>query len=109
MVGQSRRRLAFGYHAGCRYEFHGKDQKTIDKVLQPDIAYAVTVQIRKEGIKALQVGKEITALATDFRDLSCDGYRNMPHKKYLAIARDDRTVFHYVRVVEITGAGKDTR
>ena len=101
--------FGFGFHGGWRYDLHGFNFGTNPSGLAANKAYTVTVQVRREGVKALLDGKELMDHKTDFRDLTCDSYRDMPNKKYLALACDDPTVFHYVQVVEITGAGKVAR
>jgi hypothetical protein len=101
--------FGFGFHGGWRYDLHGSNFGTVPNMLSANKAYTVTVQVRRDGVKALLDGKELLAHKTDFRDLTCDGYRDMPNKKFLALACDDPTVFHYVQVVEITGAGKPGR
>lgn len=101
--------FGFGFHGGWRYELHGFNLGTVASVLAPNKAYTVTVQVRRDGVKALLDGKELMAHPTDFRDLTCDSYRDMPNKKFLAVACDDPTVFHYIQVVEISGVGKPGR
>jgi hypothetical protein len=101
--------FGFGFHGGWRYELHGFNLGTVASVLSANKPYTVTVQVRRDGVRALLDGKELLAHKTDFRDLTCDGYRDMPNKKFLAVACDDPTVFHYIQVVEIMGAGKPGR
>ncbi len=71
--------------------------------------HAVTVEVRRRSVKAIVDGKEIVNHGTDFRDLTCDNWRQLKDAKYLGIACDDPTVFHYLRVVEISGPGKAQR
>jgi hypothetical protein len=54
-------------------------------------------------------GQELLHHPTNFQDLICDGWRTIPNKTLLGLACDDPTVFHFVRVVEITGQGKGIR
>jgi hypothetical protein len=72
-------------------------------------AYTTVVQVRKDGVRGLLDGKELVHLRTDFHDLTCDDWRKIRDTTRLAVACDDPTVFHYVRVVEINGSGKSGR
>jgi hypothetical protein len=72
-------------------------------------AYTTVVQVRRDGVRGLLDGKELVHVRTDFRDLTCDDWRKIRDTSRLAVACDDPTVFHYVRVVEITGSGRNAR
>ncbi len=102
---------AVGYNGGRKFGFQAKNLKDDGLVmpLMPGKAYTTVVQVRRDGVKALVDGKVVMEHKTDFRDLSCDSYREIPDTKLLAVACDDPTVFHYVRLVEITGTGKKAR
>jgi hypothetical protein len=45
----------------------------------------------------------------DYKDLSSDNWHTVKDPSVLTVACDDPTVFHHVRVIEITGSGKKTR
>jgi hypothetical protein len=102
---------AFGYQDGQKFSFHGTNMKeaSLPKAITANKAYTTVVQVRRDGVKALLDGKVIAEQKTDFRDLNVDHYREIPDTRLLAVACDDPTVFHYVRLVEITGTGKKTR
>ncbi len=102
---------ALGYAGGWRYGLHGQNLKDegLTMPLGLNKAHTTVVQVRRNGVKALLDGKVVMEHKTDFRDLGCDNYREIPDTTLLAVACDDPTVFHYVRVVEITGAGKKVR
>src|SRR5262245_31574123 len=76
---------------------------------QANTAYTTTVQVRKNSVKGLLNGKELINHPTNFADLTCDDWRRIRDTSLLGLACDDPTVFHYVRVVEITGKGKRSR
>jgi hypothetical protein len=94
---------------GTAYGFHGDDRKWARSpgLLKDHTAYTTVVQVRRDGVRALLDGKELAR--ADYRDLKCDGWRTIKDKSLLGLACDDPTVFHFVRVVEVTGAGKKTR
>lgn len=78
-------------------------------LIQTQTAYTTTVQVRRTSVRALLDGKELMNLQTDFRDLGSDNWRTIRNPTLLAVACDDPAVFHFVQVVEITGAGKRVR
>jgi hypothetical protein len=78
-------------------------------LVQPNVACTTTVQVRNNSLKGLVNGNVMVAFNTDYRDLTCDNWRNLPDKSALGIACDDPTAFHFVQITEITGQGKRTR
>jgi len=77
--------------------------------IKPDTHYTTIVQVRRDGVRALVNGTVLLDHKTNFRDLGVDDWRAMPDTKLLGVACDDPTVFHYVRVVEISGKGAKVR
>jgi hypothetical protein len=84
-------------------------QDSMPNLLQPNTACTTTVQVRKTGVKGLINGQVKLDHPTNFQDLTIDNWRTIPNKTLLGLACDDPTVFHFVRVVEITGKGKKIR
>lgn len=97
--------------SGSNYGFFANPSKgdRIQGLIEPSKAYTTTVQVRRDGVRGLLNGKELVDYKTDFRDLICDDWRCIRSSTLLALACDDPTVFHHVRLVEITGTGKKTR
>jgi hypothetical protein len=79
--------------------------KPLPGLIQAGTAYSTTVQVRRNGVKGLVNGKVLMSHRTDFRDLTCDNWRQLRDTTLLGVACDDPTVFHYVWLVEITGKG----
>lgn len=77
--------------------------------LKSNVACTTVVQVRRDGVKALVDGKVMGEHKTNFRDLFIDDRRKLPDETLLGLSCDEPTVFHYVRVVEITGQGKKAR
>ncbi len=78
-------------------------------LIKPNTAHTLVVQVRKDSVRCLVDGKEWLHHKTDFGDLSTDPWHQARDKTLLAVGCDDPTVFHYVRLVEITGQGTKTR
>jgi hypothetical protein len=68
-----------------------------------------TVQVRANSVEGFVNGKQLVNHPTNFADLTCDNWRELRDKSLLAVACDDPTVFHHVRLIEITGQGKKMR
>jgi hypothetical protein len=96
----------------CRtYGFHTEPDKDrqLKTPIKTNTPYTAAVQVRRGGVTGLLNGKALITYKTDFANLVCDDWRKIRDTKHLAVACDDPTVFHYVRVVEITGSGRKTR
>jgi hypothetical protein len=84
-------------------------EKEMPGLIQANNRYTVTVQVRRNNVRALLDGKELINQPTDYRNLVLKDWRDMRDKTVLAIDCDDPTVFHQVRVIEVTGIGKRLR
>ena len=102
----------FGAKAGSSYGLAAKPKNFDNEslgLIQVNTKYTVTVQVRKKRVRAVLDGNELVNVQTDFRNLTTDGWRTLPNPSLLAVACDDPTVFHQVRVIEVTGVGKRMR
>jgi hypothetical protein len=92
------------------FETTGKKRKAdrITELTKAKQIHTTIVEVRRDGVRALLDGKELSK-NDGFADLVGDGWRGLRDPKLLGVTCDDPTVFHYVRVVEITGGGKKTR
>jgi hypothetical protein len=71
--------------------------------------YTTIVQVRRDNVRVFLDGQQILEYKGNFTDLTCDDWRNIQDTRVLGIACDDPTIFHFVRIVEVTGAGVRTR
>lgn len=78
-------------------------------LIRTNTAYTTKVEVRKNSVTGYLDGLVKVRHETDFRDLVCDSWRVIRDKRVLAVACDDPTVFHFIRLVEISGAGSRTR
>jgi hypothetical protein len=86
-----------------------KKAKPINGLIKTNTPYTTTVQVRRNGVKGLLNSRVLMSLRSDFRDLTCDNWRQIRDTSLLGVGCDDPTVFHYVRLVEITGMGTRVR
>jgi hypothetical protein len=77
--------------------------------VQTNVPHTTVVQVRRDGVRAYLNGPVAVEHRTDFRDLKSDRWRQVKDETVLAVACDDPTVFHAVRIAEITGQGQRTR
>jgi hypothetical protein len=96
---------------GGQYGFGANPDKEMQApgLVKPNTAYTTTVQVRRNSVRTLLDGKELMSFKTDFKELTCDDWRRIRDPRLLAVACDDPTVFHSVRVIEVNGAGKRMR
>jgi hypothetical protein len=81
----------------------------IPGLIQPNTAYTTKVEVRRTSVAGFVDGKECIRHQTDYADLTCDKWRAIRDRRLLAVACDDPTVFHFVRIVEVTGTGSRAR
>jgi hypothetical protein len=74
---------------------------------QANTAYTTVVEVRRDSVRCLLDGKEV--LKADVKELKLDPVRKLTNPQLLGVGCDNPTVFHYVRVVEISGPGKKLR
>jgi hypothetical protein len=96
-----------GYLAGTGFTL--QKPGPLQPGLQVNKPYTATAQVRKDGVTLLLDGKVLEAYRGDFKNLPFDNYHEIRDRSLLAVACDDPTVFHYILVVEVSGAGKESR
>jgi WD40 repeat protein len=101
---------SIGSSFGSEFYFsaRGVKHERSEGLVQSDRLHTTMVQVRKDGVRGYLDGKKI-AEHFDFTTLMSDFWRKMPDTSLLAIGCDDPTIFHSVRVVEVSGPGKKTR
>jgi hypothetical protein len=100
---------AVGFSDGNGFGFDADRGGNTPKLIQPNVQYTTTVQVRRDGVKGLLNGKVLVDRKGDYRDLRVDGWREMDNDRLLAIGCDDPTIFYRIWIVEVTGNGKAGR
>ncbi len=101
-----------GSNGGASYGFAAEPMNKEGQVpglIKVNAQHTTVVQVRRNSVKAFLDGKELMNLPTDFREFTCDNWREIRDTRLLAVACDDPTVFHFVRLIEVTGTGQRTR
>jgi hypothetical protein len=100
-----------GSENGSCYGIHANPIKEgrLAGLVKPNTVCTTTVQVRNNSVKGIVDGKQLIHHPTNFLDLTSDNWRELRDKSLVAVACDDPTVFHHVRIVEITGKGRKIR
>lgn len=100
-----------GSENGNCYGIHANPIKEgrLPGLVKPNTVCTTTVQVRNNSVKGFVDGKQMISHTTNFRDLTSDNWREIRDKTLLAVACDDPTVFHHVRLIEMTGKGRKIR
>jgi hypothetical protein len=100
-----------GNYKGAGYGFFGNPKKEgrAAGLIRAGTTHTTKVEVRAGSVRGFVDDKEMMQFDTDFRDLTCDSWRQVKDTRLLAVACDDPTVFEQVRVVEVTGRGTKLR
>ncbi|MDZ4401393.1 family 16 glycoside hydrolase [Prosthecobacter sp.] len=75
--------------------------------IEPGRRYRSTVEVRRDGLRALLDGKELLKWTGDFKRLSMEAIMRLRDEQHLGIGSWNRAVtFHKIEVREVTGTGK---
>jgi hypothetical protein len=72
--------------------------------------YTLTIQVRRDAIRALLDDKLLTQWKTDYKDLSRYALWKMPDDKLCGLgANGAKVTFHSIELIEVSGTGKPIR
>ena len=74
--------------------------------LEPNKKYSLKLQVRKQGLRGFVNGKPVATIKIEPERWSRSIWKRMRYPQVPAFGCDDPTVFHYVRLTPISGAGK---
>ncbi len=100
---------AVGFNGGAGYGFDADRGLNIPQLIQPGMTYTTTVQVRRDRVRCLLNGKQLTEHRGDLGALRIDSWRQMKNERLLGVACDDPCIFHRIQIVEINGTGRASR
>ncbi len=100
---------AVGFNGGDGHGFDADRGANFPKLVQPNLTYVATAQIRRDSVKGLLNGKPLTEHRGDLSTLKNDMWRQMKNDRLLGVACDDPCTFHRIQITEIKGTGKAAR
>jgi hypothetical protein len=88
-----------------------KDNPTVkDAAISNGRRYTLTVQVRKDGVKAILNDNPIVEWKTDYKDLSRYTVWKLGDNTLCGVgANNAKVMFHAIDIIEVTGKGRPTR